>query len=60
MAAQIASQELPLRNGCRTPKTTTFAIPRVIVLRMSMKDYIFESIPVDNEDSFEGGGGVRV
>ena len=66
MAVQIASQEHPFLNGCATPKTTNFTIPRVIVVRMSTKEAIVDYMskkhaiiydsPVENEYNFEGVG----
>ena len=34
----ISSQERLFRNGCATPKTTTFPIPGVLVFRISINE----------------------
>ena len=67
---QNVFKTLPVKSACsetaaRTHKMETFPIPRVLMVRMSRKESIFDSmsikeaivdaIPVDNEDNFEGG-----
>ena len=68
-AAQITSLYLPFQNGCTTPKTATFPLKTVLVVRVSMKEAIvyvmsikytiFENSCVDNEDNFEMEGGEQ-
>ena len=52
----IEGCERRFRNFYETPKTTTKAIPRVTLVRMSTKDDIVEKRTVENEEIFEGGG----